>query len=143
MVNALEILAARALLRPLRLQNSFCSAPPIDIFAPADPLKASIENLHDPKLATGAVVLDVFKVESRPYSSRNIAMLYVVGPKGQRIGQRIDQNGPRSLHRGEFLRSTESTSKRAIELVALYNRIVSARSTQLAENSSELSLIWA
>ncbi|CAJ1426877.1 unnamed protein product [Effrenium voratum] len=33
--------------------------------------------------ATGSVFIDVFREEKRPLHSRNVAMLYVVGPKGE------------------------------------------------------------
>ncbi|CAK0901336.1 unnamed protein product [Prorocentrum cordatum] len=72
--------------------------------------------------ASGAVFLDVFLEARRPLAPGNAAMLYVVGPKGDKCrGPRGPGAGP-LLPRGDFLASVERLGKRALELVGAYNR---------------------
>ena len=107
LVHAREIPEARFLLRQLKLSNAFCRS-----------------GCRGGKDATGAVILDVFEVESRPSSPLNVAMLYVVGPKGQRAGRKLDFKGPQPYPRREFLVAIEDLGQKALELVAAYNEII-------------------
>jgi hypothetical protein len=69
--------------------------------------------------ASGAVFLHVFAPNKQPLAQNNVAMLYVVGPKGE--GCEGPQQGP-LLNREHFLEGVRVMAKRAFEVVGTYNR---------------------
>lgn len=69
--------------------------------------------------ASGAVFLDVFAVGKQLLAEKNVAMLYVVGPKGE--GCTGPKQGP-LLDRACFQAGVRSLAKRALDLVGTYNR---------------------
>lgn len=74
---------------------------------------------EDPRFeaAVGSAFIDVFEEASRPLHQRNVAMLYVVGPKGE--GGFAGQ-GP-LLPLDTFLASVERLGRHALQLVVDYN----------------------
>jgi len=70
--------------------------------------------------ATGCAFLDVFTEDARPLSLDNIAMLYVVGPKGE--GCTGPQGQGPLLDKSRFLSAVEALAKRALNLVSTYNQ---------------------
>ena len=83
MNTAEEVPEARALLEPLKLDAAF---------GMADPESLRRSRGKDP--STGAIFIDVFGKEERPGSKKNVAMLYVVGPKGSKKGRPVQEGGP-------------------------------------------------
>lgn len=79
----------------------------------------SDQDMPGHKSASGAVFLDVFAAGKRPMAETNVAMLYVVGPKGE--GCVGPKQGP-LLDRACFLAGVRSLAKRALDLVGTYNR---------------------
>mmetsp|Transcript_122440 Transcript_122440/g.391783 ORF Transcript_122440/g.391783 Transcript_122440/m.391783 type:complete len:353 (-) Transcript_122440:149-1207(-) len=73
--------------------------------------------------SVGSVFVDVFDGGARPLHERNVAMLYVVGPKGE--GAFAGQ-GP-LLARDHFLGAVRDLGKRAMLAVAQYNADQSTR----------------
>ena len=67
--------------------------------------------------AVGSAFLDVYTELSRPLNARNVAMLYVVGPKDQGSS---GGGGP-MLTKVEFLRSLTRLGEAAVKLVVDYN----------------------
>ena len=80
---------------------------------------------EDPRYkgATGSVFIDVFDEASRPLHKKNVAMLYVVGPKGEGS---FPGQGP-LLPLDSFLASVERLGKVALQLVADYNAVQDAK----------------
>ncbi len=73
--------------------------------------------------ASGAVFLHVFAANKQPLSQKNLAMLYVVGPKG--AGCKGPKQGP-LRNRACFLGGVRSLAKRALNIVGTYNHDFSA-----------------
>jgi len=69
----------------------------------------------------GAAFIDVFTPEHRPLSKRNVAMLYVVGPKGEGVDRDI------------FLQAVRDTAANAISTVCEYNRLALASTPPLPD----------
>lgn len=76
----------------------------------------------------GAVFLDVFRQGRRPLSEQNVAMLYVVGPKGQGAP---GGHGPTIADRGQFLEAVEELAVNAITAVGAYNELVATDAIDL------------
>lgn len=71
--------------------------------------------------SVGSVFVDVFKADKRPLHDKNVAMLYVVGPKGEDCtGPKSSDSGP-FLDKVRFLRTVERLGERALETVVQYN----------------------
>mmetsp|Transcript_81419 Transcript_81419/g.154562 ORF Transcript_81419/g.154562 Transcript_81419/m.154562 type:complete len:360 (+) Transcript_81419:108-1187(+) len=68
--------------------------------------------------ASGAVFLHVFASNKQPLAQKNMAMLYVVGPKGE--GCQGPKQGP-LLNRERFLAGVRVLAKRALDIVGIYN----------------------
>eukprot|EP00401_Gymnodinium_catenatum_P077874 CAMPEP_0117520550 /NCGR_PEP_ID=MMETSP0784-20121206/33224_1 /TAXON_ID=39447 /ORGANISM="" /LENGTH=342 /DNA_ID=CAMNT_0005316543 /DNA_START=1 /DNA_END=1029 /DNA_ORIENTATION=+ len=68
----------------------------------------------------GAAFLDVFDAPARPLNERNVAMLYVVGPKGQGAP---GGHGPTVPGREDFLQAVEDMAANAMHTVCEYNLI--------------------
>lgn len=66
----------------------------------------------------GAVFLDIFAPDHRPLSEKNVAMVYVVGPKG--VGAR-GGHGPTVASADAFLKSVQELGANAIAAVGEYN----------------------
>lgn len=80
---------------------------------------ASDQDVPGHESASGSVFLDVFAAHKQPLAEKNLAMLYVVGPKGE--GCRGPKQGP-LLDRACFLAGVQSLAMRALDLVGTYNR---------------------
>ena len=76
---------------------------------------------EDPRYeaAVGSAFIDIFKEPSRPLHRRSVAMLYVVGPKGE---GGVSGQGP-LLPLDNFLASVERLGRVAIQLVVDYNAV--------------------
>lgn len=76
------------------------------------------------KSLTGIAFLDVFDHKTRPLSDRNVAMLYVVGPKGQGA---VHSKGAGHIISdcSEFLAAVQTMSENALLLVCEYNQTAS------------------
>lgn len=85
--------------------------------------RAPLSNLGSSSL-TGTAFLDVFEAKTRPLSDKNVAMLYVVGPKGQGA---VHAKGAGQIISdcGEFLVALQRMSENALLLVCEYNHIAS------------------
>lgn len=69
----------------------------------------------------GSVFIDVFEARVRPLHDKNVAMLYVVGPKGKGCrGPKGKDSGP-LLDKKQFVTVVEGLGLRALEAVAKYN----------------------
>jgi len=66
---------------------------------------------------TAAAFIDVFSKDQRPQSRKNVAMLYVVGPKGGDAGG----HGPSIRTVPAFLASVSLTASNSLRAVAKYN----------------------
>lgn len=109
MVAARDLPEAEKLLQTLHLSASFGQAG-----------EAHVDDTIGS--AVGAVFLDVFAEARQPLAPGNAAMLYVVGPKGDKCkGPKGADAGP-LLSRDDFLASVERLGKRALELVCACNR---------------------
>merc|ERR1712204_76660 len=106
MVAASAVPGTRALLSGARLTDCFAVAR--ETFGQEDPRYEA---------AVGSVFIDVFEETSRPLHQRNVAMLYVVGPKGE--GGTAGK-GP-LLPLASFLASVERLGRVALQLVIDYN----------------------
>ena len=82
---------------------------------------------EDPRYeaAVGSAFIDVFEETSRPLHQRNVAMLYVVGPKGE--GAFAGQGPLLPLDR--FLASVERLGTVALQLVVDYNAVQAKKLT--------------
>lgn len=67
----------------------------------------------------GAVFIDVFADEARPLNKRNVAMIYVVGPKGRGAP---GGHGPTISDCEEFLKAVTDLGANAIAAVQEYNQ---------------------
>jgi len=67
----------------------------------------------------GAVFIDVFANEARPLNDRNVAMVYVVGPKGAGAP---GGHGPTISDREEFLEAVTDLGANAMAAVLEYNQ---------------------
>ena len=72
-----------------------------------------------PRGPVGAVFVDVLAAGRRPASPRNVAMLYVVGPKGQGA---TGGQGPTVAGRAAFLQAVEDMGANAMLALREYNR---------------------
>lgn len=82
--------------------------------------------------ATGSVFIDVFKADWRPIHAKNVAMLYVVGPKGETKSAGAGVGSP-VLPKNEFLASVELLAKEALQTVITYNKAASKEGLPLIE----------
>ena len=78
--------------------------------------------------ATGSVFIDVFKPGARPLHNKNVAMLYVVGPKGDKA----DWAPGQALDKVEFLASIERLACRVMDVVAEYNHTWAGKAAALS-----------
>lgn len=107
LVAASELSGAAELLKSLYLADSFCVSG--EACGEEDPRYAA---------AVGSAILDVFEEPKRLLHQRNVAMLYVVGPKGE--GSKSGQ-GP-LFPTDKFLSSVEQLGRASLKLVADYNK---------------------
>jgi len=77
----------------------------------------------------GIAILDVFSARRRPLSDQNVAMLYVVGPKGQGAGYSAGA-GPVVSNAKEFLESVKEMASNALLAVSEYNTLAAAVSVE-------------
>jgi len=82
---------------------------------------ARVPAVNGPDAVVGAAFLDVLGPEHRPRSTKNVAMLYVVGPKG--TGATGGQ-GPTVDSNAAFLQSVEEMAANALLAVAEYNSLL-------------------
>lgn len=120
LVSAKDLPNAAALLPKLRLCASFGRA--ADVLPEEVQQNGDQQDLHELAGSTGSVFIDIFEEEQRPLSSRNVAMLYVVGPKGEGCVGPGEHAGP-LLDEDRFLEMLENLATKAIETVAEYNDI--------------------
>ena len=82
--------------------------------------------------SAGSIFLDIFKKEARPLHDNNVAMLYVVGPRGKGCKEsksqhyKIAPGGASKVHppledKVSFLTSIAELSKNAMDLIHEYN----------------------
>jgi len=69
-----------------------------------------------------AIFLDILAPEHRPLSERNVAMLYVVGPRGSPGG-----TDPTIARSGSFLRAVHDLGANAVSAVSEYNGFIRKR----------------
>lgn len=76
----------------------------------------------------GSVFLSVLDEDNRPCHRNNVAMLYVVGPKGENC---CGPRGGSMFGKARFLLEVQQMAKRAIELVMQYNSMQSQASARV------------
>ena len=109
-VDAADVPGVSSLMDELHLQASFGHS--------GTRIDGDIEGLEG---CNGSTFLHIFNEEGRPRHSRNAAMLYVVGPKGEGCrAPKTEDCGPH-FARAKFLRIVESLGRQAMEMLASYN----------------------
>lgn len=110
LVSAMDIPNAKPLLGELRLAGAFGQS--------GRCVKGDCVGFEK---CNASVFIDVFKADARPLNGKNVAMLYVVGPKGERCkGPKTKGSGP-LLNKEDFLATVELLGRRALEAVHHYN----------------------
>ena len=111
LVSAAEVPGVTSLLGRLRLAASFAQVGRV--------LNGDCTGLEG---GDGSVFIYVFDASARPLHANNVAMLYVVGPKGEGCnGPKGTDSGP-LRSKGEFLGTIKLLARQALEAVANYNR---------------------
>lgn len=119
LASAAEVPEAALLLETLQLAASIGRAGPA-AEGDTEPYEGSTES----------VFIDVFREEKRPLHERNVAMVYVVGPKGEACAApKMEGSGPR-VAEDAFLASIERLAASAVATVGEYNR----RRSELGED---------
>jgi len=117
LVSARDLPKAAEILPKLSLLASFGRA--------ADEVEPEGMEGTSPELrgAIGSVFIDVFQQEQRPMHPKNVAMLYVVGPKGEGATGPLGPGTGPLYDEDRFLESLEVLATKSIEAVAEYNDI--------------------
>jgi len=84
-------------------------------------LAASFGQAGQDGTKVGSVFIDVFDASARPLNEKNVAMLYVVGPKGEECTFPVQEGSGPHLAKEAFLDSVQLLGRRAVEAVAEYN----------------------
>lgn len=118
LVSAKDLQGLTQMLRSVRLATCYCRAGEV---LPEEGAGGSPTDVARFGGAIGSVFVDVFEEKSRPLHEKNVAMLYVVGPKGEGCaGPKREGTGP-LFDRAAFIAGVEKLATNALELVAAYN----------------------
>lgn len=115
MVSSADVLEAKQRLEHLKLAAAFGRAGP----------PREDDQVEDLKGSTESVFIDVFSEEGRPFDPKNVAMLYVVGPKGEGCtGPKSEGSGALLETVEEFLDTVKRMAATSVRSIAEYNQLV-------------------